>query len=238
MSSGPLFEPGTGAAPSAVPWPTGPHYFDLTGSEGTVAWVWYRVWAADWYTRTLREVAGPERNYDRHLGIEMALDGALNSLSAAFDAGTAMLIQGAESALQIDKPLPVFRYSWENARTLLTKKDIGTDPDGTPNDRVWRLIIDVDNALDGERNPVPTGWLAVLRRLRNRVAHQDTLARHHNIGGPSSVQAFGGQDAFDYLAHACDQVSDLTEQMVSLAISLGVHELNTGWERPRWYDSK
>jgi hypothetical protein len=192
MTESPITEPGAGAAPSSVSWPAGPHYFDLTGSEGAVAWVRYRVWAADWYTRTLESVAGPARNYDRLVGVEMALDGALNSLSSAFDAGTALIIKGAENALELDEPdrLPMRWYSWKNARDLLSKPAIGTDPDGTSNDAVWRVILDVDNALAGERDAVPTGWLAQLRRFRNQVAHQDTLARHHNADGPTTVRAW------------------------------------------------
>jgi hypothetical protein len=239
MSDGPLAEPGTGVASSEVPWPAGPHYFDLTGSDGAVAWVRYRVWAADWYTRTLRSIAGPDRNYDRFVGIEMALDGALNSLSSAFDAGTALLIQGAENALDLKESdrLQVQWYSWKNARDLLKRPAIGTDPDGTTNDDVWRVIVDVDNALAGDRDPVPIGWLAQLRRLRNQVAHQDTLARQHDVGGPSTVRAFGQRnvDAFSSLAEACDQIHDLTEQMVSLAIRLGANEVHAGWKRPRWF---
>ena len=54
--------------------------------------------------------------------------------------------------------------------------------------------------------------------------------------GPSTVRAFGRNvDAFTYLANACDEVHDLTEQMVSLAIHLGAYELHAGWERPRWF---
>lgn len=236
---GPVVEPGLGAAPSSVAWPAGPHYFELTGSEGPVAWVRYRVWAADWYVRTLREVAGSDGNYDRFVGVELTLDGVLNSLSSAFDAGTALLIDGAETALEIpeDDRLPVHKYSWTTARDVLKRAPIGTDPDGTSNDEVWRVILDIDNALAGERSPNPSGWLAQLRRLRNHVAHQDTLARHHNVGGPSTVRAFGGRDvdAFTHLAVACDKVSDLTEEMVGLAIRLGAQHVNAGWKRPRWF---
>ena len=239
MSEYPVTQPGLGSTTSEVLWPSGPHYFTLTGSEGAVAWVQYRVWAADWYVRALREVVGPERNYDRFVGVEMALDGALNSLSSAFDAGIALLIEGAEIALEVDEAdkLPVHRYSWEQARERLKQPAIGTDADGTSNEEVWRLILDIDNALVGEREPRPGGWLAQLRRLRNRVAHQDTLARHHNTGGPSTVRAFGNRDvdAFTYLATSCDQVSDLTEQMVGLAIHLGARHIHAGFERPRWY---
>lgn len=239
MTTKPIEEPGSGATPSDVPWPAGPHYFDLTGSEGAIAWVRYRVWAADWYVRTLQRVAGPEQNYDRFVGVEMALDGSLNSLSSAFDAGTALVIKGSENALDVAEAdrLPVHWYSWNNARDLLKTPAIGTDADGTSNDLVWRVILDVDNALAGEKDTEPSGWLAKIRRLRNRVAHQDTLARRHQLGGPSAVHAFGQevQDAFSYLAAACDQVHDLTEQMVSLAVHLGAHEVTAGWERPRWF---
>lgn len=239
MTIDPVAEPGAGTSPSAVPWPKGPHYFDLAGSQGAVAWVRYRVWAADWYTRTLRAVAGPEGNYDRFVGIEMALDGALNSLSSAFDAGTALLIEGAEHALGVEDHhrLQAHMYSWKNARELLKNPAIGTDPDGTSNDSVWRVILDVDNALAGEQDSKPSGWLAKIRRLRNRVAHQDTLARRHQRGGPSTVLAFGAetQDSFSYFATACDQVHDLTEQMISLAGRLKPSESSSGRERPRWF---
>jgi len=70
MNTKPIDEPGTDTTPSDVPWPAGPHYFDLTGSEGAIAWVRYRAWAADWSVRTLQR-----------------LYGAVNSLSSAFDAG-------------------------------------------------------------------------------------------------------------------------------------------------------
>ena len=189
--------------------------------------------------RTLQRIAGPEQNYDRLVGIEMALDGALNSLSSAFDAGTALLIKGAENALDMDETdrLPVHRYSWGNARNLLKTPAIGTNENGTSNDAVWRVILDVDNALAIDKDSQPIGWLAKVRRLRNRVAHPDTLARRHQIDGPSTVQAFGEQvdDAFGYLGAACDQVHDLTEQMISLAVHLGAHEVSAGWSRPRWF---
>jgi hypothetical protein len=242
VTTRPTNEPGTGTTPSDVPWPAGPHYFDLTGSEGSIAWVRYRVWVADWYVRTLQRIAGPEQNYDRFVGVEMALDGALNSLSSAFDAGTALIIKGAENALDVAETdrLPTHWYSWNSARDLLKTTAIGTDADGTSNDLVWRVILDVDNALAGEKDAEPFGWLAKIRRLRNRVAHQDTLARRHQLGGPSTVHAFGqeGQDAFSYLAAACDQVHDLTEQMASLAVYLGAREVTAGRPRPRWFAEK
>lgn len=226
--------PGTGHVSSEVRWPAGPHYFDLTGSEGAVAWVRYRIWSADWHTRTLKELSSAlNGSFDREVGIEMALDGALNSLSSAFDAGVALLIRAVESAreVDVDDRLPVFQYRWQLCRDMLKQDDIA-------NDEVWRLILDVDNAIDGESQPVPNGWLAQLRRLRNRVAHQDTLARHHVRGGVVGVTGLSVRgkslDASAYLADLCDQVHDLTEQMIRVAISVGALETSTSWNRARW----
>lgn len=238
-AEGPIVAPGAGATPSQVSWPEGPHYFDLTGSDGGVAWVRYRVWAADWYTQSLRTVAGSTGSYDRLVGIEMALDGALNSLSGAFDAATGLLIRSAETSLDVDVDdrVPVYRYSWGRARSLLSLPAIGTDPDLTANDEVWRVIVDVDNALADEDKATPSGWLAQLRRLRNQLAHQDSLARVHTLGRPSSVRALApkGGSPGEALARACDQVHDLTEPMINLAIRLGAHHVHGDWRRPRWF---
>jgi hypothetical protein len=225
--------PGTGNEASQVSWPAGPHYFDLTSSEGGIAWVRYRIWSADWHTRALNELAGVDRSFDRNVGIEMALDGALNSLSSAFDAGIALLIRAVETVREVDTAdrLPGIRYKWERCRDMLKQADVA-------NDDVWRLILDIDEAIEGEANPKPIGWLAQLRRLRNRVAHQDSLARHHELGGPSNIAGLSidGQsiDAFQYLSRLCDRSHDLTEQMIRQAVAIGAREVFSTWGRERW----
>jgi hypothetical protein len=165
----------------------------------------------------------------------MALDGALNSLSSAFDAGVALLIQAVEAGREVDEQdrLPDHRYNWSQFRAMLTQSDIARDV-------VRRLIVNIDEALDGEATSQPKGWMARLRRLRNRVAHQSSLARMHEIG--SSVQGLTGLlidgervDAFVYLANQCDRVHELTEQMIHVAISIGAHEVSTTWNRAPWY---
>jgi hypothetical protein len=167
----------------------------------------------------------------------MALDGALNSLSGAFDAGVALLIRAVEHVRDVDPDsrLPEFPYRWEACRDMLKHEDIA-------NDNVWRLILDVDNAIDGETMPEPIGWLAQLRRLRNRVAHQDSLARHHEIGGAVRVTGLSirGQsvDPITYLTGLCDQVHVLTEQMIRVAISIGAREVSTTWNRAHWSAGK
>lgn len=225
-----LAQPGTGHALSDVRWPAGPHYFDLTGSDSAVAWIRYRVWSADWHTRTLDELVKRRGSFDRDVGIEMALDGALNNLSSAFDAALAFLIRATEDArdIDVDDRLPGFRYSWERCRAMLTRADVA-------NDVVWRLVIDVDTAIEGESLPEPIGWLARLRRLRNRVAHQEGLARHHGDDGVIGVIAHGQTtDARAYLKVACDRIFDLTEQMIETAFSIGAHAVRSSWNRACW----
>ena len=223
-------DPGTGQTLSDVRWPAGPHYFDLTGSDGGVAWIRYRVWSADWHTRTLNDLGGLHSSFDREVGIEMALDGALNGLSSAFDAGVTLLIRAVEDArdIDLDDRLPVFRYKWDRCRDMLKQSDIATDD-------VWGLILEIDGAIDGETLPEPTGWLAQLRRLRNRAAHQDSLSRHHEAGRVTGLTIKAqSTDAFTYLAENCDRLHDLTEQMIRIAISIGVRETSTKWNRERW----
>jgi len=222
--------PGTGQVSSEVRWPAGPHYFDLTGSEGRVAWVRYRVWSADWHTRTLKELGGPQGSFDRQVGIEMALDGALNSLSSAFDAGVALLIGAAENSRDIGEGnrLPVFQYRWQACRDMLNYPTIAKA-------EVWDLIIKIDAALEGESLRKPIGWLAQLRRLRNRAAHQDSLARHHAGGKLTGLSIQGqGADAFTYLAEMCDRLHDLTEQMIQVALRVGAQGTSTPWDRKMW----
>lgn len=222
--------PGTGHSCSNVRWPAGPHYFDLTGSDGGVAWIRYRVWSADWHTRTLSELSGQLGSFDREVGIEMALDGALNSLSSAFDAGITLLIRAVEDArdIKFDDRLPVFRYKWERCRDMLKQPDIA-------NDNVWLLIVNIDTAIDGESLPEPSGWLAQLRRLRNRAAHQDSLSRHHEAGKITGITIQGqSTDGCAYLAENCDRVHDLTEQMIRVAVSIGARETSMQWARCPW----
>lgn len=229
--------PGTGHDNSAVAWPQGPHYFNLTGSEGPVAWVRYRVWAADWHTRTLRNLGDVEGSYDRLVGVEMALDGALNGLSSAFDAAVALLIAAAENALAVeaDRKLRVHLFSWEKCRALLVSPEVATD-------LAWRAVVDADTAMEGWNWDEPVGWLAKLRRMRNAVAHRESLARHHSLevnngrrSHVSRVYLDGRQeDAFAYLARQCDRVADLTETMIAAGLDIDPSQVRTTWTRERW----
>jgi hypothetical protein len=167
----------------------------------------------------------------------MALDGALNGLSSAFDAAVALLIAASEKALAVETQgrLPVHLFSWEKCRALLVKPEVASDV-------VWRAVLDVDSAMEGWNWDEPIGWLARLRRTRNAVAHRESLARHHSLdvndgrgGHVSRVYVDGrDEDAFAYLARHCDHVADLTETMIAAGMHVDPSQVVTTWNRGRW----
>ncbi|WP_122262120.1 hypothetical protein [Ornithinimicrobium cerasi] len=221
------------AVPSGISFPGRPTYAELLESDERIAWVRFKVWSADWYTGTLGGL-GAEDGYDRYIGIEMALDGALSALSAAFDAAVVLMIESAEEALQVpeEKRLAPHKYNWEAFKrtvqgTLLTASNALSE-----------LSVDVDDALEGANSDNPVGWLAVLRRLRNRATHRTTLARTwaidhdaHIVLGVTEVPEL---DPFEYLKLSCDQVSDLTERMHGIANQFGYVGASTPLARTRW----
>jgi hypothetical protein len=102
------------AEPSETAFPAGPRYGELLDSDPRIAWIRFKVWTADWYTETLGALGTRLGGYDRQVGIEMAIDGALGSLSGAFDASVALVIVAAERSLNIseaDQTKP-HKYGW------------------------------------------------------------------------------------------------------------------------------
>ena len=222
--------------PSAIPFPNGPTYPSLLDSDERIAWVRFKVWTADWYTRVLGELGAEHGGYDRHIGIEMALDGALSSLSAAFDASVVLMIESAEEALQASETdrLAPHKYGWDACRKKLNRFLLTTN--GLPH-----LCVDVDKALAGAKTERPTGWLAVLRRLRNRATHHTTLPRNW-VSDDVSQTAIGFSDIpdlnpFEYLKESCDRVSELTERMLRIANEIHYIGARTPLRRTRWASS-
>jgi hypothetical protein len=236
--SAPAIDPTTApptAEPSGIDFPAGPTYPDLLGG-GTdgISWVRYKVWSADWYVRTLESLEHRLADFDRYVGIEMAIDGALGALSGAFDASLALLIENAEEQLKVPEVerTRAHEYKWWKFKKLAN--DEGLSGWST----IPQLIVDIEAALEGANGPEPTGWLAVLRRLRNRSLHQQSLPRTWEIEGAAGSTAvrvtdFAGGEV-TYLKASCDQVSDLTERMISLANSLGWIGPLTPLQRTRW----
>lgn len=96
----------------------------------------------------------------------MALDGFLTSASSTFDAAIACLLEAMEFAVPEQDKTPEWRYSWQRCVEIADAGSITLSSQ-----------VAVSAALEGERSAIPTGWLAVLRRLRNRSTHRTTLSR-------------------------------------------------------------
>jgi len=200
-----------------VDWPVGPYYTTWVSAEGVAAWVRYKVRSAEWYVETLEAVSERVPVLDRYVGVEMALDGALAALCGAFDAALGGLIQAAESGHGLT-PSPAYRYSWKLCRGLL-------DQSRAAGERIGALIDAIDAAHAGHVDSQPTGWLAILQRLRNTAVHNNTLARHHqvSIGGSNPGSncdlivpgVDGGLSPVPYLRGACRRVGQLCEDMIS-----------------------
>lgn len=222
------------ATASAIRFPDGPTYSELLGSDERIAWVRFKVWSADWYTCTLDELSAANGGSGRQVGIEMALDGALSALSGAFDASVALMIEAAEEELQVAvaKRTPTHKYGWNAFQKLVGGTALATW------ESLPELQAEVDDALEGSNSDEPVGWLAVLRRLRNRATHRTTLPRTWTLDGASQVVLgvtdVPNLDPVVYLQEMCDQVSDLTERMHEIANQFGYVGARTPLERTRW----
>jgi hypothetical protein len=222
--------------PSDAAFPAGPRYTELLDSDPQVAWVRYKIWAADWYTARLGELGTRFGSCDRQVGIEMAIDGALGSLCGAFDASVALLNVAAERSLNVTEAdrIPSHRYGWESFKGRVADTRVGRLPG------MADLIDNVSAALEGQNDAAPTGWLVVLRRLRNRATHQTSLPRTWTTddhGGGDTVVGITGipnLNPFEYLKDTCNRVSDLTEQMLAMANAVDFIGVSTRLRRERW----
>ena len=168
MDTDPLLEP-----PSQIPWPVGQHLVDLSATAATAAladdpWVDLKLRAARWYIGVLQELSASS-GLDRYAGVEMALDGCLSNISGAVDAALGRLILALERQAGAS-PSPEHTYKLELAEKFM-RQGSGNAPS------VGRLRA----ALGVDSQGVPVGWLAELRRLRNRSTHHATLSRHFEV---------------------------------------------------------
>jgi hypothetical protein len=111
----------------------------------------------------------------------MAMDGFLGSASSAFDASCSGLLDAIERRYgQPRQP------SWRNwAAVNRAAAAVGV---------ALTVRAGVDAAIRWDTTqipPIPSGWLAQLRELRNRSTHDDTINRafFRNVGGPDGLQA-------------------------------------------------
>jgi hypothetical protein len=201
-----------------VNWPVHPRYNELDplGPHGYAAWAHYKLWSADWYLRVLRDLGeGQVPDYDRYLGVEMAIDGVTAALCGAFDTAVVALTTATEANYPEHVPTRFMTSGWTRYKRVADKPNVGRAPCASA----------VEAALEGERADQPKGWMAQLRRLRNRVTHETTAARGHYAGGGTDrcdikVPGLGDVDPVEYLNEMSGKVRGLVMLVLSDAVSL------------------
>lgn len=230
----------------AIAWPLGPTYNEWVKSDGIRAWVQYKLKSAAFHIETLHRV-GEAHGYSRLVGVEMALDAALASLCGAFDASTGGIIHAAQRYFGQGKelnglpwePVQPFEYSWNKCLARVV-------PHLRKEDLAWHLdsvVTDVATALS-KADDQPLGWLTELQRLRNHTIHQESLARHIDVGigrGHDRTEwslTVGARTHKDgtredgraerpvaYLWRAHEHLTQLTNRMVDLADHINPHDV-------------
>ena len=223
-----------------IEWPVGPTYDEWVGEpQGTPqAWTRYKLRSAAWFIDVLDQV-GSQRGFERLVGVEMALDGAISGLSSAFDAAVAGLIVACEERLDrhaqangIDPPKTEdpWHYGWKILAPLLVDARVtGRNSSTATTCAVLRHDIDVAVAATA-----PAGWLGTFRKLRNRATHQDTLARHIDVHVGTEQRTTWqlsvdgqGVDPVVYLRTTRTRVEQLTGDMLRVASLLAPNGMAT-----------
>jgi hypothetical protein len=142
----------------------------------------FKLKSGGFHINTL-EAVGEARGFSRLVGVEMSLDAALAALCGAFDASVSGLIQASQqyfagndqgSSLPWERIEPQDHSWW-----LFRKRISGYLQAEVPEYDVAGMVDAVDAALDTKGAAL--GWLAELRRLRNRAVHEQSLPRHIHV---------------------------------------------------------
>jgi hypothetical protein len=216
------FEPSSGRE-----WPLGPNYLSHfpSGTKNYVSWSRFRVMAGTWYLDTLKVILARTNDLDRFVGVEMALDGFFAGMSSAFDAavgGLCTAIEANRGVAEADRT-PDHQKNWRRVKLLAAQ----------PPAIALSSMTAVDDALQVDpKTDEPTGWLAQLRRARNRMVHGDTLTRafFRNVSEPSGtgsidpskigIPGVGKVEPIGYMEAALTSTTDLVELILSDAALL------------------
>ena len=193
-----------------VPWPVGPHYQKQFKAKKRQAWARYKLGSADWYLSTLESIAATVPKLDRLVGVEMAIDGTIQSLCATFDAAVYALTSALEAGANLprEKWTPAHLATWSNLTELAGRHGLDLESASA-----------VNAALIGDRTESPDGWLAQLFLLRHRSAQHDLLIRHWLLGGADpvvhiDVPGQGPRPPLEYLTEVRVRVEELLEVML------------------------
>jgi len=200
--------PNAESDPSAILWPTGPGFNRPIKTKKLKAWAKYKMEAADWYLDALLAMSLQDGRVDRVLGVEMAVEGVIQSLCSAFEVMICALTQSIEKAAGVpaDHRTPRHLVSW--SRLAATAKVFDIDLAST---------LSVSAALLGEHSEQPEGPLAQLFILRSRAAVQDLLvddADDANADLRIDVPGRGPLPLVDYLFEGRNLVGELLETIL------------------------
>jgi hypothetical protein len=195
---------------SAIVWPTGPGFDQPIKAKKLKAWAKYKMEAADWYLDALLAMSLQQGRIDRVLGVEMAVEGVIYSLCAAFEVMICALTQSIEKAAGItsDRRTPRHLVSWSQLAAAARVFDIDL-----------ASTLSISSALLGEHSENPEGPLAQLFVLRRHAAVQDVLVEIASADGSDDalgieVPGRGPLPLVDYLFEARNLVGELLETIL------------------------
>jgi hypothetical protein len=202
--------PNAAPDPSAILWPAGPGYDRPIKAKKLKAWAKYKMEAADWYLDTLLAMSLQEGRLARVLGVEMAVEGVIQSLCSAFEVMICALTEAIEKAAGVpaDHRTPRHLVSW--SRLAAAAKVFDIDLAST---------LSISSALLGERSENPEGPLAQLLVLRRNAAVQDLLVETASTNGADDelcidVPGRGPLPLVNYLFEARNLVGELLETIL------------------------
>jgi hypothetical protein len=191
---------------TAVAWPSGPGFESPLKTKKLRARSRAKFAAAGWYVGTLRKLSWSDEPLSHTLGVEMAVDGVVQSLCAAFESELCALTKAIERVAEIpeDRRTPLHLVTWSKLAAATTVFDIDL-----------ASALSISDALVGEHSEEPHGWLAQLLLLRKRLALQDFLVDEDDEGQHTSrlrinVPGRGALPLVEYLS----EVHDLTEELL------------------------
>jgi hypothetical protein len=194
---------------SAILWPTGPGFDRPVKAKRLKAWAKYKMEAADWYLDALLAMSLQQR-LERVLGVEMAVEGVIQSLCSAFEVMICALTQSIEKAAGVpaDHRTPRHLVNWSRLAAAAKVFDIDL-----------ASSLSISSALLGEHSENPEGPLAQLLLLRRLAAVQDLLVEAASTDGGDDellidVPGRGPLPPVDYLFEARNLVGELLETIL------------------------
>jgi hypothetical protein len=190
----------------SISWPAGPEHDKPIKTRKPRAWAKYKMNAADWYLNALLATSLHGDRLERTVGVEMAIEGVIQSLCGAFEAMIYTLSNSIEKLAGVAAELRTPRHLVTWGRLAGAAKVFDIDLAST---------LSISSAMLGEDSENPEGSLAQLFVLRRRVALQDLLVDHHRTDGDVElridVPGRGPLPLLDYLFESRSTVEELLE---------------------------